>query len=192
MKSAAEIQEEINQQLRTAAAGLDLAGVKAGIAAGGDTSYAIGEDQWAALHLAAIAGERGDYAGAVAVVTELLKAGANLEQTDSRGRTCFYFAARYGVTDLVEFLVGKANMYTSNNYGETGLHKAVSREDAGTVKLLLDAGFDPDFPDSRGGTPKGAAEAARNPEIPPLFNITTEVPATRRMKAKDAKKTKEL
>lgn len=81
----------------------------------------------------------------------LVGKGANVNLADSRGRTALQIAVNLGWREGAEFLVGKgARTNDSNDAGETPLISAVHRRDTQLMKVLLEAGADPDREDNSG------------------------------------------
>jgi ankyrin repeat protein len=92
----------------------------------------------------------------------LLKAGANLAIPANDGNLPLHFAARYGSSELVAFLLehgARDNINQRNNEGSTALYFAISSgrgyrdEIKEIVKLLLIAGASPHIPANNGNQP---------------------------------------
>jgi len=81
----------------------------------------------------------------------LVMKGASVNQADDHGRTPLQQAINLGWREGAEYLVEqKANTEISNDAGETPLISAVHRHDAQLMKVLLQAGADPDRADNSG------------------------------------------
>lgn len=90
-----------------------------------------------ALHTAAAAGD-------VSVVARLLRASANVHETDAIGSTPLHAAAEAGRAAVVEVLVAAAaDPNASNSVGNTPLHRAARRGLADAVDMLCSLGADP-------------------------------------------------
>ena len=82
----------------------------------------------------------------------LLNQGADPDLADDSGDTPLIAAARAGFQDAVGWLVGlNAKVDATNRAGETALIVAVERRQVPIVRLLLQAGADPDKADSVAG-----------------------------------------
>ncbi|RPA90873.1 ankyrin, partial [Choiromyces venosus 120613-1] len=75
----------------------------------------------------------------------LVSAGADVFASDHRGETILHWAAKRGFRGLVRQLVEEAGMSVDarENYGNTPLHCAVFFGQEDTVRLLLQAGANP-------------------------------------------------
>jgi len=83
-----------------------------------------------------------------AVARELIRAGASIDKSDRNGGTALYSAAEWRRTDVVALLLehGAAVEPPGGGPAVSALHRAVMGTDgdpAGTVRLLLEAGADP-------------------------------------------------
>ena len=79
--------------------------------------------------------------GDVEGVYRLLKSGADVNSTDSIGRTASLFSSARGYTKIIEMLVDLgADMNRPNNFDITPLSIAASNAHEGTIKLLLNQG----------------------------------------------------
>jgi uncharacterized protein len=77
--------------------------------------------------------------------------GANVNARDGRGQTPLQIASGLGWREGVEFLVSnKARLDETNNSGETPLISAVHQRDLAMMRILLEAGADPDRADNSG------------------------------------------
>ncbi|KAK4141642.1 ankyrin repeat-containing domain protein [Dichotomopilus funicola] len=113
-----------------------------------------------ALHAAVIRGHLG-------VVDILLRAGANPDLADEVGDTPLHEAARRGHHQITERLVkgsehsgAVASLNLFNTFGITPLHRAVLNGWSWTVRVLLEAGADPNLVDGDGDTALEAAIAS--------------------------------
>lgn len=89
----------------------------------------------------------------------LIGKGANVNQADDRGRTALQLAVNLGWREGAEFLVSKgARTNDSNDAGETPLISAVHRRDLQLMKVLLEAGADPDRADNSGRSARDYAK----------------------------------
>ena len=82
--------------------------------------------------------------GALTTVTKLVKAGADVRATDAKRNTCLIFAADFGHTDTVRYLVGlpEVDLNHQESTNCTALHVAVQEKHADVVEVLIDAGAD--------------------------------------------------
>ncbi len=104
------------------------------------------------LHIAA---DRRD----VAWLAYLLNRGANPNIADRRGVTPLMRASQLGFFDGVQQLVAKgARVDAPNATGETPLILAVHRRDTAMMRVLLQAGADPDRSDNSGRSARDYAE----------------------------------
>ena len=82
----------------------------------------------------------------------LISKGANVNLPGKGGDTPLILAARVGFTDAVHWLLSKkARVDLTNRSGETALIAAVHQRQLPIVRLLLEAGADPDKADSAAG-----------------------------------------
>ena len=82
----------------------------------------------------------------------LISKGANVNLPGKGGDTPLILAARVGFTEAVRWLLLKqARVDMANRSGETALIAAVQQRQLPIVRLLLDAGADPDKADSAAG-----------------------------------------
>ncbi|KAK3685249.1 hypothetical protein B0T22DRAFT_517226 [Podospora appendiculata] len=121
---------------------------------GADVSYTTPKTRVTPLLLAA-------QSGRCDVATLLLEAGAKISTRDVFGRSALFFASGLGDVNLVTLLL---NRHPSNNDGS--LHEAARGFHLHVIKLLFDAGHDPNYRSSRhqGRTPLG--ELALNGAVP--------------------------
>jgi len=96
----------------------------------------------------------------------LIQKGANPNIQDARGNTPMMIAVETGYTEGVQILiVYKANVNLANSSGETPLIRAVQLRKFDLVRILLDAGADPDRTDHISG--QSARDYARiDPRMP--------------------------
>lgn len=105
----------------------------------------------------------------------LIKAGADIDTSDSYGATPLYMAIEAGQNDLaLELIKRGAKLNTETEVyidGEQGspLWLAVKREEPVIVKALLDAGADPSEPDNFGWGPLPVAIKSDEPELVDLL-----------------------
>lgn len=118
------------------------------------------------------------YAGAqgrLAILKLTLAAGADLASTNRYGGTALIPAAHYGHVDTVrELLKTKIAVDHVNRLGWTALLEAVILGDGGPahaqiVRLLLDAGADPNKPDAQGVSPLAHARQRQQAEVAALL-----------------------
>lgn len=103
------------------------------------------------LHKAARSGDLG-------AVTAAIEAGADVNEIDGEGRTALHAAANADHADIVAaLLAAEANPLVSGKgpFGSTGtpLHLAAKRGNLDSIRVLLEAGVDPNLPDSGVGPP---------------------------------------
>ncbi|MDE8653148.1 ankyrin repeat domain-containing protein [Novosphingobium sp. H3SJ31-1] len=85
--------------------------------------------------------------------------GANVNARDGRGQTPLQIATSLGWREGVEYLVGrKAKLDETNNAGETPLISAVHQRDTALMRILLEAGADPDRADNSGRSARDYAK----------------------------------
>ncbi len=104
----------------------------------------------------------------------LLEQGADPAAPDPRGYPPLLIAARLGNWDILN-LLAEAGVYKDihvnvrDDRGRTALHYAVEAEKADAVRLLLNAGSNPDTKDGEGQSPRLLAGLEGNPDITSLF-----------------------
>lgn len=81
----------------------------------------------------------------------LLGKGANANAKDRQGNTALMIAAGLGFTDGAEMLIKRARVDEPNNSGETPLIRAAQIRDIQMVRLLMQAGANPDRRDTLAG-----------------------------------------
>jgi len=98
----------------------------------------------------------------------LLVEGADPGVADGNGWTPLHFAAQAQVPAAVEVLLGRgAAVDVVDRHGNTPLWRAVccSRGEGGTIRLLLEAGADPDRDNAHGVSPRALAERIDNHDV---------------------------
>jgi ankyrin repeat protein len=109
------------------------------------------------------AAEDGDLDG----LRRLLRAGADVNETQGDGRTALHFAADEGNLELVELLLAAgANVHAGTRIGGyTALHMASRNGHADVVRALLEAHADPEVMTTNSGVqPLHLAAASASPE----------------------------
>jgi hypothetical protein len=78
-----------------------------------------------------------------------------------------YYAASFGLDKTMQTLIkqGAAVDAPGSRFGGTALHAAVLRQITTAMKILLDAGADPEKPDFRGASPLDSAVSWGNKEV---------------------------
>jgi len=91
----------------------------------------------------------------------LTSRGANPNISDKNGVTPLVIATRLGFNEGVEALIaGGASVDVATSTGETPLISAVHRRDSGLMRVLLEAGADPDRNDNSGRSARSYAGLA--------------------------------
>ncbi|WDK15559.1 hypothetical protein CGRA01v4_06840 [Colletotrichum graminicola] len=88
----------------------------------------------------------------------VLKLGFDIGAQDGRGDSALHCAARGGIVETAQFLIGDqvgnglgaANVNLENKCGETALHLAIKSEEVGMVELLLRHGANTSIQNKRG------------------------------------------
>ena len=128
--------EQLNQQLRSAAAAGDAARVEHLLDRRADIEAQSSDKGWTALMAASRNGE-------TAVVELLLDRGADIEARDDKGWTALMRASARGAAAVVKLLLDRgADIETRDDDGFTALMWASGNGAAAVVKLLLDRGAD--------------------------------------------------
>lgn len=133
----------------------------------GLTNYR-GQDGDGALHIVTRARD-GNWMG------YLLTKGANPDLNGKNGDTPLIIAARLGYTEgVARLLMQRANVNKTNRNGETALIIAVQQRQPKIVKVLLQAGADPDRRDYAAGysAREYAKRDSRMPELLRLIDTT--------------------
>lgn len=96
--------------------------------------------------------------GDIAAIATLLKSGADVNQTDGEGETALHKAVKANRTEIVSaLLAARADPYISGRgpFGSTGtpLHLAAKSGGIDSLRVLLDAGIDPNLADDGVGPP---------------------------------------
>jgi ankyrin repeat protein len=130
--------------------------------------------------LVADAAERGD----ASLVRELLRGGADVNESQGDGMTALHWATDHGDQELAEVLVyAGANVNAGTRIGDyTPLHIASRHGHADIVRTLLAAHADPDATTTNSGvTSLHLASASRSPEaVKALLDAGADVNATER------------
>ncbi|KAG0297050.1 Glycerophosphocholine phosphodiesterase [Linnemannia gamsii] len=105
--------------------------------------------------------------GHVEAVRLLIQYGADLDAQDEDGESCLIIAAKNGHVECVELLIAGAKKGANLElrerfYGWTALHLAAIENHPGVVKVLLEAGANPDAFDFSSWTPHEHAVFAAN------------------------------
>ena len=89
---------------------------------------------------------------------DLVRAGADLEVRDERGRAPLHVATEMGAAAMVRALLsGGADVRAVDGEGNTALHAAARRGDVEMIDELFGAGALVDAPNRAGATPLGVA-----------------------------------
>ena len=119
------------------------------------------------LHYAALEDRADD-------VRELLDAGAEVNAQDRGGYTPLHFAAQQGSISAATLLVAAgAQVEIADGFGNTALHKAAFQFQGGDpalIRLLLDAGADPDIRNNTGKSPREVALLFDRPGVRAAFS----------------------
>ena len=93
--------------------------------------------------------------GALTTVKMLVESGADVRATDADRTTCLMFAAYYGHTDTVRYLVGlpKVDLDQQGKKNLAALHFAAKKKHADVVQVLIDAGADIETQNAKGHSP---------------------------------------
>jgi ankyrin repeat protein len=92
------------------------------------------------------------YAGDLATLRKMVRAGHNIDMRGYRGRTALACAANVGQDEAVALLLELGADYgTKDDDGYLPIHEAVRYGHATSARLLLEAGADPDMPDRING-----------------------------------------
>lgn len=79
------------------------------------------------------------------------KSTCDINAADKGGATPLHFAARYGHSDMVSYLLGKsADMLKADDCGRTVLHRACEYDNKDVAKIFLDEGMDINVTDNYG------------------------------------------
>ncbi|MFJ9541814.1 ankyrin repeat domain-containing protein [Streptomyces sp. NPDC101225] len=118
-----------------------------------------------AVHYAAAGGD-------VDGLRALLAEGADPGAVDAEGWTPLHFAAQAQASSVVEVLLAAgAAVDVVDRHGNTSLWRAVfcSRGEGGTIRLLLEAGADPDRDNAHGLSPRVLAGRIANYDVAAHF-----------------------
>ncbi|CAG2200801.1 unnamed protein product [Mytilus edulis] len=92
--------------------------------------------------------------GAISIVKLLLAKGADINITDTEGRTPFYLSCRSGNADLVDLMIDKkCELYKANNHGKTPLMSACNGGHLSIVEKLIELNARINIADKSGKTP---------------------------------------
>ncbi|WP_217505211.1 ankyrin repeat domain-containing protein [Streptomyces lunaelactis] len=106
--------------------------------------------------------------GDVAGLRMLLAGGADPDAVDEAGWTPLHFAAQAQAPLAAEALLAAgASVDVADRHGNTALSKAVfnSRGEGATIRVLLEAGADPDRGNVHGVSPRGLADKIANYDV---------------------------
>lgn len=116
---------------------------------------------------------RGDRGGNPASVRQMLQHGADVNHQDAKGKTALHRAAKAGFVETVKVLLEHdASVCLRDNAGETAIFDAArstikkTESTVAAVKLLLEAGADPNAQNKKGIVP---AAIAKKPAIKKLL-----------------------
>ncbi len=105
----------------------------------------------------------------------LYQKGANLNLKDRDGNTPLILAAVTRWSDGISTLIRlKAQVNAQNRLGETALLKAVQGRDLALVKLLIEAGANPDIADNSGTSARSVAES--DPRAASIAKLFKDIP----------------
>ncbi|MEW2121487.1 ankyrin repeat domain-containing protein [Streptomyces sp. NPDC005474] len=109
----------------------------------------------------------------------LLAEGADLKEADDAGWTPLHFAAQARVPSTVEVLLASGvTVDAADHHGNTPLWRAVfcSQGEGATIRLLLEAGADPDRGNAHGVSPRALAGRIANYDVAATFRAETGLP----------------
>jgi ankyrin repeat protein len=120
------------------------------------------------LHAAAIAGDS-------VAVESVLAAGADVSATDVAGATALHLAGQQSHIEVARLLVtAGAPVNARDSYGNTPLWRAVFAFQGGEpelIRLLLDAGADPEEKNNSERSPRDLAMTFQRPGIEAVFPL---------------------
>ena len=101
------------------------------------------------------------------IIQILLNGGADITKTDVNGNTALIIAVNLSHIEAIECLLNNPHIIINqqNNSGYTALLIALFRGRKSIIKLLLDAGADPELANYEGLTPLQAAQQTGNQEV---------------------------
>lgn len=103
-----------------------------------------------------------------ALAERLIAEGCLIDQQDRQGWAPLHFAAQEWSVPVASVLIAKgAHVDLKDQHGNTPLGKAVlnSRGRGDLIKLLIEAGADPDEENAHGISPRGLAETIANFDV---------------------------
>ena len=115
------------------------------------------------------------------VASALLKAGADVRATDSRGWDALFAATHGGHTKLITVWLTRDDVERTAADGSTLLHVAAQGGRAAAARQLLGKGADPAARDARGNTPLDLARAGDRAEVVSLLSPISPPPRARRL-----------
>jgi ankyrin repeat protein len=120
--------------------------------------------------------------GNCSIIQSLLNYGADCNITDPAGDTALMITVSKGNIDAVQSLLSCKNIAINqqDDQGSTALLIAINTKNKPIIKLLLDAGADPELANHRGVTPRKAAIQITYPEgyqanSPELLNMPIKI-----------------
>ncbi|KAK9803445.1 hypothetical protein WJX73_001659 [Symbiochloris irregularis] len=97
---------------------------------------------------------------------QLLKDGADVDQTDHKGRSSLQFACGFGHLDCAEALIGaKASVDSQDSDGNTALHYAGGYDQPDAIAFLLKHNADKNIKNAEDATAAGVAEMNGHTEV---------------------------
>jgi ankyrin repeat protein len=119
------------------------------------------------LHQAAVLGQADE-------VARLIAAGEDVAAADKQGLTPLHMAAMQDMDEVAAILIAAGSpVMARDSFGNTPLHRAVFAFKGGDptlIRLLLDAGADPDAPNTAGKSPREVGLLFNRPGIGSVFS----------------------